>query len=70
MTDQPTFAQRIAEALQARKTAQSPGPRSLSDLAAALGMDKGNLHRTVNGVRPMPPQLAARIAELLPEVGE
>ena len=67
MTD---LAPAVTAALRARREAQREGPRSLSDLAAVIGVRLSTLHLQLNGRRPMPAETAAAIRRVLPELEE
>ena len=64
MTDLAT----VKAALAARRKAQAQGPRSISDLASALGVRLSTLHLQLNGRRPMPAETVAAIRRALPEI--
>lgn len=64
----PDLAARVAAALDARKSAQAAGPRTVADLARILGVERSDLRKRLAGERPMPPEMAARIREILPEI--
>lgn len=57
------FLAAIREEFRATKAAQSPGPRSLTDLAAALGMPYATLRARLVGLRPLTWADAQAIAE-------
>ena len=58
----------IKEALSARKKAGAAGPRTVAELAAAVGANRTALHDALAGRRPMPVDVAAAIRRALPEV--
>lgn len=62
------FALAVETALAARKDAGASGPRTVSDLARALGLRRSTLHRYLTGVRAMPAHIAAAIRAVLPEI--
>ena len=61
-------ANAIRAALKARKAAQSTGPRSLTDLAHAIGYALPSLHQAIAGRRHMPADMLAGILRELPEL--
>lgn len=67
MTIDP-FTVAVLAALDARKAASAPGPRTLSDLAREIGIGRGSLHLRLSGKRPMLPHLRVAILAALPEV--
>ena len=62
------LAPAITAALNARREAMAPGPRSLSDLASVIGVRLSTLHLQLNGRRPMPAETVAAIRRALPEI--
>lgn len=62
MTDiRPDLKAWLAE----RREAQSPGPRTLKDLAIALGVSPEALYNYVTGARTWPDGLRARLDTLM-----
>lgn len=65
MTD---IATAITSALNARREAMAPGPRSVADLARIVGLRASTLHLQLTGRRPMPAEVAAAMRRALPEI--
>lgn len=63
-----TLSAAVESALAARKDAMRGGPRTVADLARALGMRPSTLHIYLTGRRTMPAHVAAAIRAALPEM--
>lgn len=62
------FGQQVQAALDARKASQANGPRTMADLARAIGANRGNMHNFLTGAKPMPAATEAAIRAALPEL--
>ena len=58
----------VRAAINARSKAMSDGPRSMADLARAIGVRPSTLHLQLTSRRPMPAETAAAIRAVLPEI--
>lgn len=62
------FAAAVRAALEGGREMQLDGPRTVSDLARALGLRRSTLHRYLTGARAMPADVEAAIRAALPEI--
>lgn len=58
----------IKAALHQRKATGAPGPRSMRELAAAVGVKPSVFSHYVHGRRSWPPETLAAVRAVLPEV--
>lgn len=68
MKPTPTpFGSAAIEALRIRKVTGATGPRTIADLARALGCNRGSLHRALHRdgmLRPSADEIRAQLPEL------
>lgn len=62
LDDPAAFGERVRAELRARRDARAAGVRTAADLADAMGEGHPLLSQRLRGVRPMPRDLAERIA--------
>ena len=61
------FGAAVLEALRIRKSSGAPGPRTIADLARALGCNRGSVYRALHREGMLRPPVES-IRALLPEV--
>jgi hypothetical protein len=64
------FGEQVAAALRARLESMAHGPRTLADLARAIGIRPDSMRHGLSGARQIPPATEALIRAALPELQE